>query len=161
MSDALVEARRKLIVNTWKAYIGAPYFWGGETLSGIDCSGLIRRGWTMAAVWPFPGDGTADDLWTTCHKVGWDERRPGDVVCYRGPGDTSRCVHVCGVVDEKTLIGANGGSRPLRYGEPDQEPIQFYRARMLSLGAGVKETPSSYLESRRLGVIRSPLLVEG
>lgn len=35
---------RAKYISALKRYEGVPYYWGGETARGIDCSGLIRKG---------------------------------------------------------------------------------------------------------------------
>ena len=39
-----VETLRTDYLAGLKRYEGVPYYWGGETARGIDCSGLVRRG---------------------------------------------------------------------------------------------------------------------
>jgi len=39
-----VETLRAEYVSGMKRYEGVAYYWGGESIRGIDCSGLIRRG---------------------------------------------------------------------------------------------------------------------
>jgi hypothetical protein len=39
-----VEALRRSHVTSLERYEGSPYYWGGESRRGIDCSGLIRCG---------------------------------------------------------------------------------------------------------------------
>jgi hypothetical protein len=41
---------RERYVHCLRRYEGTPYFWGGETRIGIDCSGLVRRGLVDANV---------------------------------------------------------------------------------------------------------------
>src|SRR4051812_31242277 len=45
------EALRADTVKAMRRYLGAPYYWGGESPLGIDCSGLIRRGLIEALIW--------------------------------------------------------------------------------------------------------------
>jgi hypothetical protein len=41
---------RTAYLSALKSYQGTPYVWGGETRSGIDCSGLVRQALTDAAL---------------------------------------------------------------------------------------------------------------
>lgn len=38
------ENLRQAYTRSLQRYTGCPYYWGGETARGIDCSGLVRRG---------------------------------------------------------------------------------------------------------------------
>ncbi|HEY3328688.1 MAG TPA: NlpC/P60 family protein [Capsulimonadaceae bacterium] len=40
---------RTAYVRSLRSYVGTPYVWGGETYTGIDCSGLVRCGLMNAA----------------------------------------------------------------------------------------------------------------
>ncbi len=42
------DALRKKYIDSLAAYAGTKYVWGGENRIGIDCSGLVRRGLTVA-----------------------------------------------------------------------------------------------------------------
>jgi hypothetical protein len=41
---------RKAYIDSLKPYDGTTYIWGGENRVGIDCSGLVRRGFICAAL---------------------------------------------------------------------------------------------------------------
>ena len=148
------------VAEFWRTFTGVPYYIGGESRTGIDCSGLIRRGWSEFDVWPFDNDATAigqdrdataQMIYQTCPKVLWDDRRAGDAVCY---GSGSQCFHIVGVLDADTFIGANSGRRR----RPDETP-EAYVAAMKAADAKVKIVPASYWAVRRLGVVRAPKLV--
>lgn len=44
------EQERAAIVRAARQYDGAPYLWGGEARTGIDCSGLVRRAYMDASL---------------------------------------------------------------------------------------------------------------
>lgn len=68
--DPLEEAR---------AYLGAPYEWGGMTKRGIDCSGLVHMAYRRLGRL-VPRD--ADQQEEAGARVHPEELRPGDLVCY-------------------------------------------------------------------------------
>ncbi len=58
------------LVASLRRYEGTPYYWGGEKASGIDCSGLIRRGLMDACVtegWKNPA------LWRRAAELWWHD----------------------------------------------------------------------------------------
>jgi len=70
--DPLSEAR---------AYLGAPYEWGGMTERGIDCSGLVHMAYRRLGRL-IPRD--ADDQEAAGEPIDKSALRPGDLVCYDG-----------------------------------------------------------------------------
>ena len=60
-----------------RAYLGAPYLWGGMTERGIDCSGLVHMAWRrLGRIVPRDAGQQAE----AAQKV--DEPRYGDLAVY-------------------------------------------------------------------------------
>ncbi len=87
-------------VNTALGFVGAPYLWGGKTIAGIDCSGLVQLALAMRNIAiPRDSDMQAGVIGSPLEE-GADLQR-GDVVFFPG--------HVGIMLDAKRLLhaGAN------------------------------------------------------
>ncbi|MGD8327368.1 MAG: C40 family peptidase [Sphingomonadales bacterium] len=84
------------ILTIAKSYLGAPYLWGGRTLRGIDCSGLVQMA-LMRAGLPCPRD--SDMQAKVLGEPIEGDLRVGDIIFFPG--------HVGIMVDETHLLHAN------------------------------------------------------
>lgn len=83
-SEAQGKKKRKAQLNTVivtaRNYIGTPYRFGGNSKSGIDCSGLIHNSYAAAGI-KIPR--TAKEQSKYGKSKGWDQIRTGDVVTFK------------------------------------------------------------------------------
>jgi cell wall-associated NlpC family hydrolase len=101
------------VVKLIKEFLGYPYFWGGRSVKGFDCSGLIQT------VYSLLGLKLPRDSWMQ-HRDGKfvsdqpGEAEPGDLYFFSDTGSkithvgmatgAGRIIHARGMVKENSLI---------------------------------------------------------
>lgn len=103
-------------VTVAQLFFGAPYLWGGNSILGIDCSGLVQAAHLACDV-PCPGDSDLQEA--ALGRETYAPPRRGDIWFWKG--------HVGLVVDEETLVHASGHHMAVVY-----EPL---KAAELRIGA--------------------------
>jgi len=86
--DNATDSRGGDPVEEARAYLGAPYEWGGLTERGIDCSGLVHMAYRRLGRL-VPRD--AHDQEAAATRIDESEARVGDLVCF---GEPDRAHHI-------------------------------------------------------------------
>ena len=126
-----------IAVNTAESLMGVPYVWGGQTSSGVDCSGLTLYAWAAAGV-ALLHSAWYQYVYTT--HVSLNHLEPGDLLFYYFPNDGSDPVtHVAmyvgsGPFGAQTVIQAPETGETVSY-------VSFYTYGFV--GAGRPHMPAS------------------
>ncbi len=67
-----------------ESYLGTPYDWGGQSRSGIDCSGFVRQVFSETFGIKLPHNSSA--MFNLGKEVEKDELQPGDIVFFKSWG---------------------------------------------------------------------------
>ena len=73
------EHRRSRTVRLVQRFIGVPYLWGGESVTGFDCSGLVKYVYALAGI-AMPHNAAQQYRYGV--PVSRDELKPGDLVFF-------------------------------------------------------------------------------
>lgn len=103
-------------------FFGVPYLWGGNSVWGIDCSGLVQAALLACGI-PCPGDSDLQAAGLGRALEGDEAVARGDLLFWKG--------HVAMAVDGETLIHANAHHMAVAY-----EGLGDAVARILEQGGG-------------------------
>jgi cell wall-associated NlpC family hydrolase len=97
------------------SYLHISYIWGGQSRSGLDCSGLVGVWWVEIGFREKGFDTTADKLFDGYRSGALPGRKLDNpefgALAFYGSGTNAGHVAVC--YDDVTVIGANGGSKSM------------------------------------------------
>lgn len=95
------------ILTIAKLYLNTPYLWGGKSIYGIDCSGLVQQVLKWANV-PLPRDAWQQaETGTALHFL--QEARFGDVAFF--DNEEGRIIHTGILLNEHSILHASGKVR--------------------------------------------------
>jgi hypothetical protein len=94
------------LVELAKLWLGTPYLWGGRSIWGVDCSGLVQVLHELAGL-ELPRD--ASDQFDVARPVEWSDRKPGDLAFFANP--EGRIVHVGILSGDNEILHAAGEVR--------------------------------------------------
>lgn len=93
------------VAASWQ-FRGAPYLWGGRTMMGIDCSGLVQVAYMICGISLLRD---ANQQATQGVEVAFDEKKAGDLAFF--VNEKGNIVHVGIVMEENMIIHASGKVR--------------------------------------------------
>jgi len=103
----LKQPQRQTVVRMAKRFLGVPYLWGGKSMQGIDCSGLVQVAYRAAGIYVSRDANQqflAGRLVATRHYRG--ELTPGDLIFFAGA--VGSITHIGISLGESKYIHADG-----------------------------------------------------
>lgn len=96
---------RRIIVSFSKQFLGVPYFWGGKTAAGIDCSGFVQLLHKLAGI-KIRRDSIQqfEDAQPVSENI--NDGRPGDLLFFAEDG--KKISHVAVRLEDNKIVHSRG-----------------------------------------------------
>jgi cell wall-associated NlpC family hydrolase len=108
------DSKANIAINAAMKYLGVWYVWGGASMSGVDCSGLIMLAYDAAGIY-FPHYSGA--MYQDTMRVPLVDIEPGDLLFYGYDGDQHVAMYVgAGKMIEAEMTGTQVHIVPVRLG---------------------------------------------
>jgi hypothetical protein len=91
------------IISTAKSFLNAPYLWGGKSVLGIDCSGLVQVCFSIYGI-QLPRD--ANQQAEKGMLINLQDAKSGDLAFFENA--VGKITHVGILIDHSTIIHASG-----------------------------------------------------
>lgn len=144
------DATARNIINTAVNFLGVPYFWGGTSIKGVDCSGLVKMVWFLNGVL-LPRNASQQARTGKAVNIPEEPLQKGDLIFFGSPevtgpdGETvspEKISHVGIYIGQGKFIHASRIVRinSLIQGEPDYYDLSWkmFKARRI-IGCGEDE----------------------
>lgn len=100
--DVKAGKKEQRVIDAACAWIGVPYKYGGNTPSGVDCSGLVCMAFETGAGIKLPR--TSSEQADFCRKVSRNKAKPGDLVFFVNTKGGRRINHVALYLGENRVV---------------------------------------------------------
>ncbi|MCF8365165.1 MAG: C40 family peptidase [Bacteroidales bacterium] len=107
LTDPLYSGSGNSVVDAAKRFMNAPYLWGGRSITGIDCSGLVQNAFKMIGVKLHRDASYQARQGETLSFI--SEAKSGDLAFF--DNDQGEIIHVGIIADSNKIIHASGWVR--------------------------------------------------
>ena len=81
MAELPAGSRRERVIQVARQFLGVPYFWGGKTPKGFDCSGLVQTCFKAVGA-TLPRDSHDQHVFQQLPAIGWEQAQAGDLLFF-------------------------------------------------------------------------------
>ncbi|MDR0712683.1 MAG: C40 family peptidase [Bacteroidales bacterium] len=110
MPENIPEGTGREVVSLAEQYLGAPYLWGGKTVFGTDCSGLVQVICRMAGKW-LPRDAGMQEKCGT--PTVYEDASRGDIAFFAD--EHGKVIHTGFLCGDGSILHASGCVRKDRF----------------------------------------------